>query len=300
MSKVNRHLWCFLLSLVVIGDLCPSDAAGTNIAVLFSREIAPYVDTVNGLESALGNRQVQRFFLDNQDIPYTLAGSASTLEPDQFAAMVAIGPGALRYLATRHGATPLLFGMVLNPQHILPDISSVACGVTLNIPVKAQFESISQVFPWLTRLGVLFDPGNNQAWFDQARPVAEDMGLELVPLQVKAEDGRLEVIGNLSRSDALLFIPDKSISSKVVIQHVIKQAVLQRIPVIGYNQFFLDSGAAAGFIIDYAGIGRQVADLLTKKLTEGRCDGLTPPGFTLRVNAEVAGYLRLEERRKRP
>jgi putative ABC transport system substrate-binding protein len=190
--------------------------------------------------------------------------------------------------------------MVLNPQHILPDISSVACGVTLNIPVKAQVESISQVFPWLTRLGVLFDPGNNQAWFDQARPVAEDMGLELVPLQVKAEDGRLEVIGNLSRSDALLFIPDKSISSKVVIQHVIKQAVLQRIPVIGYNQFFLDSGAAAGFIIDYAGIGRQVADLLTKKLTEGRCDGLTPPGFTLRVNAEVAGYLRLEERRKRP
>ncbi len=300
MNNINRQLWCCFLTLAAIGIPGSSDAAGTNIAVLFSREIAPYVETVNGLESALGSRPVQRFFLDNQDVPYSLVGPATTLEPDQFAAMVAIGPDALRYLSTRHGDTPLLFAMVLNPQHIIQDISSVSCGVTLNMPIKAQFESISQVFPWLTRLGVLFDPLNNQEWFDQARPIAADMGIELVPLQVKADAGRLEVVGNLSRSDALLFIPDKSISSKVVIQHVIKQAVLQRIPVIGYNQFFLDSGAAAGFIIDYAGIGTQLANLLTKKLTEGRCDGLTPPDFTLRINDEVSRYLRLNERGKRP
>ena len=294
MGRVFRPTYLVTLLLICFCGFQQAQAREADVAVLLSREIAPYIATVNGLESALGNRPVQRFFLDGEGVPFSLVGSFNKLEPAQFAAVIAVGPKALRYLSSRHGSTPLLFDMVLNPEHIVPDLSSISCGVTLNLPVKLQFERMSQSFPWLVHLGVLFDPRNNQNWFDQAQVIAAAIGIELVPLQVVASAGRLNVVGNLSRLDALLFIPDKSISSKVVIQYVIKQTVLQRIPAIGYNQFFLDSGAAASFIIDYKQIGRQLGNQLEKQLTDGHCDGLIPPDFTLHVNAEVLNFLRMD------
>ena len=146
----------------------------------------------------------------------------------------------------------------------------------------------------MTRLGVLFDPANNLAWFDHAVSVAKPLGLDLIPLQVKRAVGRLEIVGDLSLPDAILFIPDKSIIAKAVITHVIKQAVLQRTPVVGYNQFFFDSGATLAFIIDYAKIGQQVAEQVQKILTGGTCDGLIAPTFETQTNADVWQALHLD------
>lgn len=278
-----------------------ASALDKNVAILLSREIAPYVDMVAGLESGLGNQPVQRFFLDEKGQPFTLAGRESILAPEQFSALVAVGPEALDYLQQQSIATtPVFYGMVLNPQSLsLNSPRLTNCGIALNLPVDVQLVALQQQLPALKRLGILFDPANNHAWFDQAQGSAAQVNIELLPLQVQRTNGRLELVGDFTQPDALMFIPDKSIISQAIIQYVIKQAVLRRIPVVGYNQFFLDSGAALAFVIDYRQVGRQVAHQIRTVLGGQECP-FTAPAFELKRNPQVWQALDLSPGKETP
>jgi len=267
------------------------------VAVLISREISPYISAVNGFESALTNVQTQRFFLDKNNVPYSLSGSSAILKTEQYAALVAIGPDALRYLLVDQVVPPVIFGMILNPQRLFSDNLSPSGGVSLNLPIAAQFTALLGRMPWLKRLGVLFDPHNNQSWYDQAAVIAVHTGFDLVPLRIDGSAGSIDVAGEFAGLDAILFIPDSSVISKVVIQHIIKQAFLRKIPVVGYNKFFLNSGAALSFIVDYGQVGSQIAGMVEKQLLSGVSAGVIPPEFRLQVNTEVWHVLQLDQKK---
>ena len=291
-KKNKSALFLLLLLILAAPTLCL--AREKVVGVLLSREIAPYVSMVEGLESRL-NAPSQRFFLDETGRPYSLSGRNATLNPQMYDVLVAVGPEALQYLHSRAGGIPLVHGMVLNPRNVIVDPQWQPCGVGLSIPVEAQFASILRYLPSIKRLGVLFDPGNNQGWFKGAAVVAVAKGFELIPLQVSRQGGKLEMIGDFSRLDAILFIPDKSIISKAVIQYVIKQGILSNTPVIGYNQFFYDSGAALNFLIDYHRVGQQVARQVERLLAGEKCEGETPPLYEAVVNEEVWRALKRKE-----
>jgi putative ABC transport system substrate-binding protein len=265
---------------------------GNNVAVLISREITPYIHMVEGLEANLRGLEVQRFFLDERGRPYSLVASGLGLEPEAYSAIVAVGPEALRYLQPRTGAIPLLYAMVLNPENIIDPTYPQPCGVSLNIPVAVHLHAIKQLMPQLHSLGVLFDPANNADWFRHAQVSAAALDIELVSLQVTQVGARISIVGDFNHLDALLFIPDKSIISKVVIQHVIKQAAARGVPVIGYNSFFYASGAAAVFSVDYTRVGEQTATLVNHALTNGTCTAQLPPEFNTRTNEIVHNSLK--------
>ena len=295
MKPIFTHifLWIAIPGLLLTAADCQAQERG--VAVLLSREIAPYVAMVEGLEQQLNHCAVQRFFLDKKNQAYSLGGAGS-LNPAQYDVLVAVGPGALRYLQENVSDVPVVFGMVLNPQNVNSDPTSLPCGVSLNISIESQLAAIQHHLPGMTSLGVLFDPANNQVWFDQAIAAAEPSGLELIPLQVKRSAGRLKISGDLAAPDAILFIPDKTIIAKPVIQHIIKQAVFLRTPVVGYNQFFYDLGAALSFIIDYRKNGEQVAAQIEAILTGEDCRGVIPPAFETRINNDVLRILKLDGR----
>ncbi|MDY0269053.1 ABC transporter substrate-binding protein [Trichloromonas sp.] len=284
-----RRQSCVLLLVLALILLFSNPASATQslgVAILLSREIAPYIEMVEGLEEGLPGLHLQRFFLDERGIPYSLAGQSPFLEPRSFAAMVAVGPESLRYLAPRSRSTPLIYGMVLNPEAIFSGSPAARCGVDLNLPIAAQIKALRQELPNLKSLGVLFDPANNQDWFDQAVPLAEAQGLNLLALPVSRKSGGLDIPTGQKRPDAILFIPDRTIISRAFIQHVIKEAALRRIPVVGFNSFFLDSGAALAFVIDYRQVGRQVASQVTALLSGGGCR-IESPEFSVQRNPQV-------------
>ena len=295
-----KNIFIYLIAILtvfisgVLTSRCLAQERG--VAVLLSREIAPYVAMVEGLEQQLGNHLVQRFFLDKQGQVYGFAGGSGDLDPARYDALVAVGPGALRYLQGRSAHVPLLFGMVLNPEKMFSDSENSPCGVSLNISIAAQISAISEHLPGMTSLGILFDPANNQSWFDHAAVIARTLGVELLPLQVTHQREKITILGDLAAPDAILFIPDKTIIAKPIIQYIIKQAVLQGTPVVGYNQFFYDSGAALSFIVDYVKNGQQVANLIEKILTGGRCTRIVAPAFTTQINEDVLRVLHHESR----
>ncbi len=284
----------FILVLLLIASVVPSGVRAGNIGVLLSLEIGPYVAMVEGLEAEL-KLPVQRFFFDKQGVPYSLSGPSATLESKDFSALVAVGPEALRFLAASKNGRHLVYGMVLNPENVIADREAPPCGVSLNIPAESQFAAILHYLPGLKRLGVLFDPANNQPWFNNAQVMAEAMGFRLVPLQVNSLEGRMDIVGDFSGLDAILFIPDKSVISKPVIQYVIKEGLLNRIPTIGYNRFFYDSGAALTFMINYHNVGRQVARQVESLLAGDQCGEAVVPDYEMLFNRDVRQSLHSAE-----
>jgi len=288
MRRFRAQVFGWLFLLLAIGLPAAGAASEKPACVLISREIAPYIAMVEGLEDALGNQLLQRYFLNREGQPYTLAGPGGVFDPRRFSVLVAVGPEALRFLHGLGTDVPLVYAMVLNPGNVVGSAApDFFCGVTLNLSAATQIFSIRRHFPDLNRLGVLFDPVNNQDWFDQAADVGRASGIELIPLRVHQVRGRVVLPADFQRAEAILFIPDRSIISQTVIRHVIKEAALHGIPIVGYNQFFHDAGAALSIVVDYRGVGGQVARQVEHLLAGKRCEGELPPAFAVHINGPV-------------
>ncbi len=295
--NLRRIIYTTLFGLLLIFGPAsgPSFSAAygeTNlVGIMISQEISPFIQMVEGLESSL-NTPICRIFFDTNRRPYSADPRIEKVKPELFKAIVAVGPGALRYVTLHRWPGPVVFGMVLDPEKI-DHRGAVPCGVSLNIPYQQEIVAIHRVFPDVRRLGVLFNPANNEAWFEKARETAGTCGIVLTALTVQEqsdishffEDDDLHV-------DAVMFIPDRTVISKAVIQFVIKKAILLGIPVIGYNRFFHDSGAALSFAIDYRAIGEDVA-LQLKALLRGQPCALLAPRYKLLLNMRAVSNLGL-------
>ena len=86
--------------------------------------------------------------------------------------------------------------------------------------------------------------------------------------------------------DALWLIPDRTVISESIIKYVIKESLFKVVPVIGYNRFFYESGAALAFVFNYEELGRQCAVEALKALSGGGC-GKTTPFFHVWINTRV-------------
>ena len=77
--------------------------------------------------------------------------------------------------------------------------------------------------------------------------------------------------------NTLLFIPDSTVISEALLSHLVKEALLHRIAVVGYNHFFMEIGAVLAFKIDYKGVGALGAKLAGKVVSGSSCRLHSPP-----------------------
>ncbi|MBF0467796.1 MAG: hypothetical protein HQK61_02770 [Desulfamplus sp.] len=299
------------------------------VAVLISREIKPFIEMVEGLESAL-DQPVVRIFIDQNNSPFSHDPLYKGTQLDNYSFVVAVGPSALSYLVENNKLTQdtipnnsiaphtntdslntntgslntntdsldtntrkILYAMVLNPETIIPKGVSL-CGISLNLFSRETISKIKKVFPSVRKMGILFDPDNNSDWFQSAKDHGVFNEINTVPIYIKEQHdvNSLHQDEN-SDVDALLFIPDKTVSSPTIISHIIKQSIARRIPVIGYNSFFHKSGAALSFILDYKIIGVQMAQKIITLSREELC-GSSTPAYHMTLKKSVVELLGLE------
>jgi putative ABC transport system substrate-binding protein len=281
--RLRVPMWFFsvwLIALLGAPGLSPAPVSRAQtranlIGILISQEIRPFIQMVEGLEEHL-SLPACRIFLDEKEAPYSQDPRFEVLEPDRFAAMVAVGPRALSFLVARKWSPPILYAMVLNPDRFAAEGESL-CGISLNLNPLYQFYLIHMTFPGVKRVGVLYDPSNNQEWFDRARTSAESNQISLIPLAVSERSDLTSLLKERRMDvDAILFIPDSTVISRAIIQHLIKEAVLLGIPAVGYNRFFNESGAALSFVVDYRRVGERMAALVRAVIRGQPCESSGP------------------------
>lgn len=209
-----------------------------------------------------------------------------------FQCYVGVGPQAARYLwaeIDRPNAISL-YTMVLNPEKILP-ANRPLCGISLNIPIQTQVRKIAAALPLARHIGLLFDPRYNELFFSYSKLIAEGAGRDIIPLEVSSSKEIPAVLKRyLKEVDALWMIPDPTVISESIIQYIIERALMDGVPVIGYNSFFYESGAAINFIFNYGELGEQTGALVLGLLNGGACTR-PDPNFRIWANRKLAQKL---------
>ncbi len=293
MKKIRAHklLQFFILVLIMhiaLGMRSAAPQVPSKILIVISQKIKPYIDALNGIELFLKSTGVsyEVFYLDGPENPDLLSQEPSPAR--LYTLSVAIGPEAAVFLweRTSENPFPVLYTMILHPEK-LSDAPKKLCGIPLSIPARIQITDIAHILPSLKRIGLLYDPAYNHHFYEESSKYALSLGVEIVPLKVSSKK---EIPGALQKKwphiDGLWLIPDRTVISESVVQYLIKEMLLKKIPVIGYNRFFYESGAAFNFIFDYEKLGRQTAAFAVDLLSGGPC-GQKEPEYQVWLNQKA-------------
>jgi len=272
--------------LLLFSELSFSDE-DRQIAIVASKRIRPYMSIIEGMAEELKKKEkkFEVFFLNDGDQPDN-GDIATRLERVQFNFYAAIGPEAAKLVWGLKTDHPKLFTAVLDPDPLL-ESKSFQCGISLRIPVGTQIQEISKAFVNVTRIGLLFDDRINNWFYLAANTAAQRYGITIIPLKVESRNQITEVLAkNWENMDCVWMIPDQTVISEKIIEHIIKLAVYNTKGVIGYNSFFIRTGAFFSFDFDYKILGSQAARKIENYFETGVCKQ-EPPEFQTMINRKM-------------
>jgi len=252
------------------------------IAIVVSKRIKPYVSIIEGMTEELGKKEkkFEIFFLPESDPPDNQQ-ITTQLENSGFDLYAAVGPEAAKLVWSLKTDQSKVFTAVLDPELLL-ETGSSQCGVSLRIPVERQVQEISNAFVNIKRIGLLFDARINDWFFKAAETASRPYGISIIPLRVESRAQITEVLAqNWQNLDCVWMIPDQTVISEKIIEHIIKLALYNSKGVIGYNSFFIRTGAFFSFDFDYKILGVQAARKIETYVQSGVCVQESPEFQTL-------------------
>ena len=276
----------FFLCLYCLAYL-PSAAAADDgeVAVIVSSRIRPFVQALDGFCSGFSQPVTISYVDSNPELV------KHKLAKNQFALLVAIGPDAAKIVwADSKADTPKMALMVLDPKELLGN--TPLCGIHLRVSASDQFRLLIDRMGPGRKVGIMYNPLENEKWMASAGNSAKDADITLAPLAVTRKQDVVRILSSsVKQIDTLLFIPDSTVISETMVRHIIKKCLLNQIAVVGYNNFFLEAGAVMSFTINYEKVGTMGSKLAEDILTGVDCK-LTPPPFEVQWNQKVWDFIR--------
>jgi len=278
-KKIKGTILAFLLWSVFLVPL-HAEENNANIAVIVSSQIRPYVMALEGLRSSFQQPLTIYYLNSNPEL------IRHHLTQKYYDLLIAIGPEAsILAWATLNPDDKKMALMVLDPQKLLADTEP--CGVDLRIPIKDQIKLIKERLGDRRKIGILYNPVENREWIEQAQKQGSDLGVSVIPLPVHKRHEITKVLSSAYQNiDTLLFIPDSTVISMALLSHLVKDALLHGIAVVGYNHFFMEIGAVLAFNIDYEKVGILGTKLARDILSGSQCR-LSPPPFEVEWNEKA-------------
>lgn len=220
------------------------------------------------------------------------------LNSDTYQAIYCIGAKALGSLDYLSVDTPLVYSSVLNWRRF--ESREAYHGVASEVSLKAQLTWFKYFFPELQRVGVIYSE-NNEALILEAQQVAKGLNMTLVSEKaVLSSDFQEGAERLLSDVQALWLISDLAVlSSESRVDQLFSMAKRKRVPILTYNELFIDMGALLSISADLPTTGRQAALLMRDALiNESQVEPIVyPAGSRIILNQATlqASDLRLNE-----
>ncbi len=192
------------------------------------------------------------------------------------ALILTMGSSATRSIADEIKEIPIIFSIVIDPRGSGITSRNII-GAAVDIPVKMQLETLKSAFPGLKRLGVVYNPPENEALVQEARTAATALGFTLNAYPVESET-KIPEIGKLP-IDIFWFIPDTLVCKPVIIKRIILSCLQNHMAVMGFTHYYARGGALLAVACDYEDIGRQSAEMAVKLLKGEKysCLSITAP-----------------------
>ena len=257
-----RRLVGFIL-LTLLSASANWESRADTIAVVFSANVDAYQEAFEGFRDAVDGHDIVKFdmrgdFKRGRKIAKDLQ---ENVKPDL---ILAVGLWALQLFAEIKTETPVVYTMVLNPPSVigakLPNIT----GASINVPVEKSINLLRQLGPEIRRVGVVFTPQKTGYLVNEAKAVAEAVGIELVTREIKSSKEAVKALKELQTEgiDAIWILPDEGVLDPKVLKFALLSSYRERVPLLGLSERQARMGAMVSLSFDSSeDIGRQAGEL---------------------------------------
>lgn len=215
--------------------------------------------------------------------------SSNTPAPDL---IVTVGAKAASRVAPRT-QIPMLATLI--PQSQYAELSrqrprgSATSAIFLNQPIERQIDLLQTALPESKKVGLLQSP-EIKLDIDEVRSILARRGMTLIARSSSSSDTLhkdLEFV--LGRSDVLLVIPDSGIYNSNTIRNILLQSYRQDVPLVGYSQALVKSGALCAAYSSPEQMATQASAMVSQFFKYGTLPIPQPPQFfSIAINSDVA------------
>ena len=287
--RIRLHPLFLVLGVLLLAARLTLGAG--EVAVLTSSKLEAYQKVVTGLLEIIPSAQVFNLPDDKVD----QAAVIEQIRARTPSAVLAVGAPAAAILKDSLKDTPHIYCMVSDPKRYNLFGENIT-GVMLKIRTEDQFQTYKKTFPFITRLGLIYDPSESGETVAEARRLAKNYGFLLVERTVSRPQDIAGALKNiLWEVDALWLVPDRTVANKESFQYLLESTIDRKIPLLVFSEGFVKSGAILALAPDYLGIGRQ-AGLLMQKVVQGQLPSALPPLYaqgSLVINMHTAETLKI-------
>lgn len=281
--------------LILVGVLClavmlPGGDKAKQVAIVARLDVLPNQELIEGFEAALKESAIV-YHLEKYDVKSGANEIVNRLRQQKPDIIVTSGTSVTQEIAVAFPNVPVVYTMVMlqNNRAISP---RQLVGISLSIPVEIQLERIKSILPAVKRVGIIYNPEENELLVQQAKGVADKMGLTLVTYPVSSEK-EIPNMGDL-KIDILWLIPDMMVCRFPIFRQFVLDGVRLKIPVMAFTASYARSGALMSLSFNYKDIGRQSGELVVRFLKGEPYEKLAttiPRKFDLYLNQIVAKQL---------
>jgi putative ABC transport system substrate-binding protein len=274
--------------------LLSTQTQAQGIAVLKSHDIEPFNQALAGFVAACNHPLTVYDLRGSDKRKDRIIKQIMDTKPRL---VLAIGALATQVAQEAVRDVPVVFSMVPNPRQHGSGRANIA-GISLDIPIETQFTTYKLLVPKLRTLGTIYDPEKTGTMINEARGVAEKLGLRLLDAPAtspKAVPAALRSL--LGKIDALWMVPDDTVVTPESFKLLLLEAFENNLPFLTVSDIFVEVGALASLSPDYTDVGRQACQLVREidsgRLSPRRVEVVPPEKVNLAINLKTASKIGL-------
>ncbi len=251
-----------LVSLLAL--LAPPSAvfAAEKIAVLVSSKDAPFEETLKGFQGFLAKVAVDAEY-DIHRLEGSAAKAGQAVQAVKKSApklVVTLGSLATDAAVKEISDIPIVACMVLRADGLkkAPNVT----GVGLEFSLEVQTSWLQIMLPTAKRIGVIYNPDENQKRVEAAGRIMQGMGLTLVTQEVRSAQDIAAALDALAKKvDVIWGIADAVAMTPQTAKSILPFSIRNNIPLIGVSPMWVKAGALYSLDWDYADLGAQAGGM---------------------------------------
>jgi len=270
--KVCRN-YLLILGSVILSTIGTVHAKPARVALVKSPVWKEYEQTSRSILSSLGSNPeilIDEIVFDaDSDSEEQFWQRVTEDEPEL---IITVGTASTRSAIRNVKNIPIVFTTVLdNLKAMLAGGNSAdICGITLAIPVEVQLRMLKNALPEVRSVGYVYGM-NSVDLYQSAMRYSSRYGIRLVPRLIASERDIPQALREIIPEVDALWMPlDAMLYYNQNIRHfILLECFKNSVPIMAVSEKIAEAGTPLAVDVDYEDIGRQTAELIMKKLTQG-------------------------------
>ncbi len=230
---------------------------GSTVVIVTSSAVEAFEEAVKGIQRGLGPA-VKAVILDLASKPQD---PANRLGAKDVRLLISVGNNAFES-ATQFASVPILATMLLRADLAGTRLRPQSGALALDIPLGDILARMQSVLPGKTRAAIIRNPDANNIPASTLAAEAKAAGMSLRVLDCPRPEKLLQLFLSLrGQVDFVVCPPDGTLYNSTTVRPLILASLENRLPVIGFSESFVRSGAVAAVYPDYFDVGSQAGEL---------------------------------------